>query len=59
MTRFVVCFLLASASVVSAQSADLRTRAEITDYDETSTYDDLQRIGQGLLATAPALVSGA
>jgi hypothetical protein len=37
----------------SAQSADLRTRAEISNYEETSTYEDVTRVINGLVATSP------
>ena len=36
-----------------AQSADMRTRAEITNYEETSTYADVTRVIDGLVATSP------
>jgi hypothetical protein len=36
----------------SAQSADMRTRAEITNYEETSTYADVTRIIDGFKATS-------
>ncbi len=36
-----------------AQSADMRTRAEITNYEETSTYADVMRVIDGLVATSP------
>ena len=36
-----------------AQSADMRTRAEITNYEETSTYADVTRVIDGLAATSP------
>lgn len=39
-----------------AQSADMRTRAEISNYEETSTYADVQRVIDGLAATAGSLV---
>jgi hypothetical protein len=38
---------------ISGQSADMRTRAEITNYEETSTYADVTRIIDGLVATSP------
>jgi hypothetical protein len=41
------------AGVVSGQSADMRTRAEITNYTETSTYADVTRVIEGLVATSP------
>jgi hypothetical protein len=40
--------------VTGAQPPDLRTRAEITDYIETSRYDDVVRIVNGLAASVPA-----
>ena len=36
-----------------AQSSDMRTRAEITNYEETSTYADVTRVIDGLVATSP------
>ncbi|HWI16282.1 MAG TPA: M14 family metallopeptidase [Vicinamibacterales bacterium] len=36
----------------SAQSADMRTRAEITNYEETSTYADVTRVLDGFKATS-------
>ena len=33
---------------LAAQSGDMRTRAEITDYEETSTYADVQRVIDGM-----------
>ncbi|MEO7156528.1 MAG: M14 family metallopeptidase [Vicinamibacterales bacterium] len=40
-------------SGVEGQSVDLRTRAEITNYEETSTYADVTRVIDGLVATSP------
>jgi hypothetical protein len=40
-------------AAMSAQSADMRTRAEITNYEETSTYADVTRVIDGLVATSP------
>ena len=45
--------LLAAAATMTAQSADMRTRAEITNYEETSTYADVTRVIDGLVATSP------
>jgi hypothetical protein len=47
--------LLCALSAVSmmAQSADMRTRAEITNYEETSTYADIERVMNGLRETSP------
>src|SRR5215216_6407266 len=39
-------------ALLSAQSADMRTRAEITNYEETSTYADVMRVIDGLVATS-------
>ena len=36
-----------------AQSSDMRTRAEISNYEETSTYADVTRVIDGLVATSP------
>jgi len=46
--------VLALASSASAQqSPDLRSRAEISNYEETSSYADLQRVITGLTASSP------
>src|SRR5688572_3578843 len=47
----VLCAL--SAAMISGQSADMRTRAEITNYVETSTYADVTRVIDGLVSTSP------
>jgi hypothetical protein len=39
--------------MTAGQSADMRTRAEITNYEETSTYADVTRVIDGLVATSP------
>ena len=39
--------------MISGQTADMRTRAEITNYEETSTYADVTRVIDGLVATSP------
>jgi len=55
--RFVTGALLVAMTVTgSAQSADMRTRAEITDYEETSSYADVTRVIDGLVSTAGTLV---
>ncbi len=50
-----IALLLAALSVcvMSAQTADMRTRAEISNYEETSTYADVTRVIDGLVATSP------
>jgi len=40
---------------VEGQSADMRTRAEITNYEETSSYADVKRVIDGLAATSPLI----
>lgn len=40
-------------TTLAAQTPDLRTRAEITNYEETSTYADITRVIDGLVATSP------
>ena len=54
--RVVFAIILTSTVGVSAQQPDLRTRAEITNYEETSSYADLERIGKGLVSSAAGLV---
>src|SRR4051812_3661414 len=49
----VVALLLAATTVMSGQTADMRTRAEISNYEETSTYADVMRVIDGLAATSP------
>src|SRR5687768_2880645 len=39
------------ATGVGAQTPDLRTRAEISNYEETSTYDDAMRVAKALAAS--------
>ena len=46
----------AGGTRVEGQTADMRTRAEISTYEETSTYQDVTRIIDGLVATAGTLV---
>ena len=60
MTRRIARLSCVTATVLalgagegSAQSADMRTRAEITNYEETSTYADVTRVINGLVLTSP------
>src|SRR5204862_8167761 len=48
----VVLALIAITATVQAQTADMRTRAEISDYEETRTYADVTRVIDGLVATS-------
>ena len=43
----------AAVSTIAQQPPDLRTRAEISNYEETSTYADVERIMSGLATTSP------
>lgn len=45
-------FLPLCAIALNAQSPDLRTRAEATDYLETSSYDDVMRVANGIVASS-------
>jgi hypothetical protein len=45
-----ICAL--GATAMMAQSADMRTRAEITNYEETSSYADIERVIDGLRSTS-------
>ena len=49
----IIFFSLVAATGMAAQSADMRTRAEITNYEETSSYADVTRVIDGLVATSP------
>ena len=49
---FLASVLALGAVEMSAQSSDMRTRAEITNYEETSTYADVMRVVDGLAATS-------
>ena len=42
-----------AVTAMSAQTPDLRTRAETSNYEETSTYDDVMRVVKGIVATSP------
>ncbi len=46
-------WLLLLVTVDARQAPDLRTRAETTDYVETSSYDDVMRVTNGLVASSP------
>jgi Zinc carboxypeptidase len=39
--------------IAAAGQSDLRTRAETSDYEETSSYDDVLRVVKGLVAASP------
>ena len=51
--RLTLLIFAISATTILAQSADMRTRAEITNYEETSTYADVERVMDGLRSTSP------
>ena len=53
MHRALILTLCALTAGLAAQSSDMRTRAEITGYEETSSYADVQRVIDGLVATSP------
>ena len=46
-------FIATVITTASAQQPDLRTRAEITNYEETSSYADVQRVITGLVVSSP------
>lgn len=54
MRPLLASVLLAALALsgVEGQAPDLRTRAEITNYDETSTYADVTRVINGLAASS-------
>ena len=45
--------IMVVSTTASAQQPDLRTRAEITNYEETSSYADVQRGITGLVSSSP------
>ena len=45
--------IMVVSTTASAQQPDLRTRAEITNYEETSSYADVQRVITGLVSSSP------
>ena len=54
--RFVVLFAIAVAAGIAGlaqEQPDLQTRAEISNYEETSNYDDVMRIVSGLASSSP------
>ena len=53
MLRIILVLCTLSVAVLAAQSADMRTRAEITNYEETSSYADVTRVIDGLVSTSP------
>ncbi len=53
MLRIALVLCTASVVAIAAQTADMRTRAEITNYEETSTYADVTRVIDGLVSTSP------
>ena len=50
--RLALAFCTLSVAAMTAQTSDMRTRAEITNYEETSTYADVTRVIDGLVATS-------
>ena len=51
--RLTVVLCAFSIAMTSAQTSDMRTRAEISNYEETSSYADVTRVIDGLVATSP------
>ena len=45
--------IMVVSTTASAQQPDLRTRAEITNYEETSSYADVHRVITGLVSSSP------
>jgi hypothetical protein len=52
-TRIGCITIVLGAAALTAQTPDLRTRAESTDYVETSSYDDVVRIVNGIASSSP------
>ncbi len=53
MMRIALLLIAGFVTAMTAQTADMRTRAEISNYEETSTYADVTRVMNGLVATSP------
>lgn len=51
-SRICVIAIAVAAVALSAQTPDLRTRAESTDYVETSSYDDVLKIVNGIVSSS-------
>lgn len=53
MRRLLPILFAFAPMAISAQTPDLRTRAEISGYEETSTYDDVMRIVKAIASSSP------
>src|SRR5687768_14894456 len=53
MRILAIIVLSLAVFTMNAQTPDLRTRAETSNYEETSTYDDVMRITKGVVAGSP------
>ena len=53
MIARIILFFCTVSIALTAQTSDMRTRAEISNYEETSTYADVTRVIDGLVATSP------
>lgn len=51
VTPIALAVIMCAMSIGSAQQPDLRSRAEISNYEETSSYADLQRVIAGLTSS--------
>lgn len=50
---FILLMCVVALAAISAQEPGLRTRAEMSNYEETSTSADIERIIAGLVASSP------
>ncbi len=50
--RFALVLCTPWVAIITAQTSDMRTRAEMTSYEETSTYADVTRMIDDLVATS-------
>jgi hypothetical protein len=51
--RLLALAAVIGVSALGAQAPDLRTRAETSHFEETSTYDDVMRVVKGIVAGSP------
>jgi hypothetical protein len=53
MRRILIALFALTAVDGFAQGPDLRTRAETSNYEETSSYDDVMRVVKGIASSSP------
>jgi hypothetical protein len=54
MRQLIIALAAVTTTLGAQQPPDLRTRAEISNFEETSTYDDVMRVVKGVVAASPS-----